>query len=207
MKAKCKFEKKEKRQIPLYAITVSWRNFFQQACSFFYRKSSWISTIHPGIFLRWASCLVCSLYPIFSSDPFRTTKTPVLHKHGISTSCWDNDGMTKENQVTFFCFFISEFAKRNRKIQCFCQVIQSWKNTCGSLEELKKILWFKQLPVGYPCKILTEISATKNSPRFSPRSRWDLKISSRFSPRSRRDLKISVAKNSPRISTRFQVRS
>ena len=86
------------------------------------------------------------------------------------------------------------------------------------------------------CRDLTEISARSrrdlkisaaiNSPRFSPRSRRDLKISSRFStrswrdlkisaaknpprfsPRSRRDLKISAAKNSPRISTRFQVRS
>ena len=40
-----------------------------------------------------------------------------------------------------------------------------------------------------------------------PKTRRDIKISSRFLPRSRRDLKISAAKNSPRISTRFQVRS
>ena len=44
-------------------------------------------------------------------------------------------------------------------------------------------------------------------PKTRRNSRRDLKISSRFSPRSRRDLKISAAKNSPRISTRFQVRS
>ena len=49
-----------------------------------------------------------------------------------------------------------------------------------------------------------KILATKNSPRFSPRSRRDLKISSRFSPRSWRDLKISAAKNSSRSSPRSQ---
>ena len=44
-------------------------------------------------------------------------------------------------------------------------------------------------------------------PKTRRDSRRDLKISSRFSPRSQRDLKISAAKDSPRISTRFQVRS
>ena len=44
------------------------------------------------------------------------------------------------------------------------------------------------------CRDLTEISAAKNSPRFS----------SRFSTRSWRDLKISAAKNSPRFLPRSQ---
>ena len=69
-------------------------------------------------------------------------------------------------------------------------------------------------------EISSKISAAKNSPRFSPRSRWDLKIWSKFSPRfSPRSqnlggqklaeilAEISAVKNSPRISARFQVRS
>ena len=44
-------------------------------------------------------------------------------------------------------------------------------------------------------------------PKTRRDSHRDLKISSRFSLRSQRDLKISAAKDSPRISTRFQVRS
>ena len=51
---------------------------------------------------------------------------------------------------------------------------------------------------------LGEISAAKNSPRTSPRSRRDPKISSKFSPRSWRDLRISAAKTSPRFLLRSQ---
>ena len=60
--------------------------------------------------------------------------------------------------------------------------------------------------VGKECRSRWDlkISAAKNSPRFSPRSRRDLKISSRFSTRSWRDLKISAAKNPPRFSPRSQ---
>ena len=73
----------------------------------------------------------------------------------------------------------------------------------------------------HPCKILTEISARSRwvfgrrdcrdlgeiSKLWWPKTRGDLKILPRFLPRSWWDLKISVAKNSPRISERFQVRS
>ena len=59
-----------------------------------------------------------------------------------------------------------------------------------------------------------KISAAKNSPRFSPRSQNLMEILAEILAKiwksrrdSRRDLKILAAKNSTRISTRFQVRS
>ena len=94
--------------------------------------------------------------------------------------------------------------------------VRIWANPCKILTEIsaRSLRESRQVFGQRDCQDLGEISArsrrdlkiwaAKKSPRFSPRSRQDLKISSRFSRRSWRDLKISAAKNSPSFSPRSQ---
>ena len=86
---------------------------------------------------------------------YKLHNTPVLHNHRISTSCWHNDGLSKENQskqVIFSCFFIAESPKRNSKNYPFSVFLSSytvmWKHLWKFGKTKKKKLWFKQLPVG-----------------------------------------------------------